>query len=363
MTVNRRAKRAIRSRMAQSGEKYTEARRALVPPAPPNRAFGNTTDLRGDDAIGWFTDQAYNAILLAEDEARMLDRPQVEPEHLLLAAARYGNVQRLLIGEGIVAGAIHAVIVRMDGFGDELVLGRVPRSGAGEAVLARSIEAAAARGTRSPSTEDLLLGLVGADTAMAVLRELGLADVTGLVEAAYPVTRPPLDPGTIARYAVVARDRSAPRPGPMPPVFERFTVEGRGAIEAAIAGARALKSEFVTPTHVLIALLGVERGAIASVRDRHRDEFDALRQRATELLAGRPSRPTTIFSAFARRLVAEGALEVAHRLGQRSLTTRHLFIAALESADPQIAELRLKVHKIRDIAAEIAEAPPGDEHA
>jgi hypothetical protein len=45
------------------------------------------------------------------------------------------------------------------------------------------------------------------------------------------------------------------------------------------------------------------------------------------------------------------------------LTTRHLFIAALESADPQIAELRLKVHKIQDIAAEIAEAPPGDEHA
>ena len=63
-----------------------------------------------------------------------------------------------------------------------------------------------------------------------------------------------------------------------------------------------------------------------------------------------------------RRLVAEGALEVAHRLGQRSLTTAHLFVAALESPDPHIAELRLNIRNVRDIAAEIAEAPLGDDH-
>jgi len=349
MTANRRAKRAIRSRMAESGEKYTEARRALSPPGPPDRASAGAPDSYADDAIGWFTDQAYNAILLAEDEARMLDRPRVEPEHLLLAAARYGS-------------AIHAVIVRMDGFGGDLVLGRVPRTAATEAVLARSIAAAAARGIRSPSTEHLLLGLSGADTAMAVLRELGLTDITGLVDAAHPVKRAPLDSDTIERYASVAHNRTAPRPGPVPPLFERFTVGAHAAIEAAIAGARARQNEYVTPTHLLITLLGVERGAIASVRDRHRDEFYALRQSAAELLHGRPLSPTGIFSASARRLVAEGALEVAHRLGQRSLTTAHLFVAALESPDPHIAELRLNIRNVRDIAAEIAEAPLGDDH-
>lgn len=364
MTANRRAKRAIRSRMAQSGEKYTEARRALSPPPPPNRASGSTSSLFGDDVIGWFTDQAYNAILLAEDEARMLDRPWVEPEHLLLAAARSGNVQRLLLRAGIVGGsAIHEVIVRADGFGDDLVLGRVPRTAAAEAVLARSIAAAGERGIRSPSTEHLLLGLAGADSAMAVLRELGLTDVTGLVDARHPVKQAPLDPDTIARCAVVAHNKAAPRPGPMPPLFERFTAEAHAVIEAAIAGARARQNEYVTPTHILIALLDVERGAIASVRDRHRDEFDALRESAAELLHDRPLSPTGIFSASARRLVAEGALEVAHRLGQRSLTTAHLLVANLESPDPHIAELRLKVRNVQDIAAEIAEASPGDEHA
>jgi Clp amino terminal domain, pathogenicity island component len=42
-----------------------------------------------------FTDQAYNLILLAEDEARMLGRSEVEPERVLLALTRHGNVRSL----------------------------------------------------------------------------------------------------------------------------------------------------------------------------------------------------------------------------------------------------------------------------
>jgi hypothetical protein len=72
-------------------------------------AAGGNRDGAGDDpgvtlrwpqdSLGWFTDQAYNAILLADDEARMLSHARVDPEHLLLAAARYGNVESLLRGE------------------------------------------------------------------------------------------------------------------------------------------------------------------------------------------------------------------------------------------------------------------------
>jgi hypothetical protein len=80
MTQNRGPKRAIRSRRAQTGEKYTEARRALVA-SGGNDGGGtpNVTFAWPDDSLGWFTDQAYNAILLAEDEARMLGHARVEP--------------------------------------------------------------------------------------------------------------------------------------------------------------------------------------------------------------------------------------------------------------------------------------------
>src|ERR1700722_10132938 len=159
MTEDRRRKRTIRARMARTGEKYTEAMRAVDAGGgdfgeEPRFAFACP-----DDSLGWFTDQAYNAILLAEDEARMLGHRLVEPCHLLLAASRYGNVQRLLARSGITAGAIHAEVVRRIGYGSELAVGRIARSSDGEAVLARAIAAAAERGISDPSTEHLLLGL------------------------------------------------------------------------------------------------------------------------------------------------------------------------------------------------------------
>ena len=117
MTRNQRSKRAIRSRMAQTGEKYTQARRAVAAAAGTS---GGDDDDPGvtitwpTDSLGWFTDQAYNAILLADDEARMLSHPRVDPEHLLLAAARRGNVERLLAGAGSGARASHAALAAIN---------------------------------------------------------------------------------------------------------------------------------------------------------------------------------------------------------------------------------------------------------
>jgi Clp amino terminal domain, pathogenicity island component len=156
MTENRRSKRAIRSRMAQTGEKYTEARRSLLASAGGRAGAGEGPDVGSfwpEDSLGWFTDQAYNAILLAYDEARMLAHRTVEPEHLLLALPRTGNVESLLLTRaGIDGRAIHAVILRMRGFGDQLEL-RPRRSRPSEEVLRRAVVAAAARGIsgRAPS--------------------------------------------------------------------------------------------------------------------------------------------------------------------------------------------------------------------
>jgi Clp amino terminal domain, pathogenicity island component len=140
MTANRRSKRAIRSRMTQTGEKYTQARRAQLASGDHGGGAGGESGVTitwPEDSLGWFTDQAYNAILLAADEARMLSHPRVDPEHLLLAAARYGSVESLLAGEGIDARAIHDVIAAVKGFGGRLEL-RPRRSPASEQALRRA---------------------------------------------------------------------------------------------------------------------------------------------------------------------------------------------------------------------------------
>ena len=64
----------------------------------------------------------------------MLGRSQVEPVHLLLAFARRGEVADLLGERGITARVLHAAVLAGDGMGDELVLGRLPRSRASEEV-------------------------------------------------------------------------------------------------------------------------------------------------------------------------------------------------------------------------------------
>ncbi|HLW95870.1 MAG TPA: Clp protease N-terminal domain-containing protein [Solirubrobacteraceae bacterium] len=355
MTRDHAAKRAVRARMAATGEKYTEARRDAGGAQPPAASTPSPEPGGFDvDPIGAFTDQGYNAILLAEDEARMLGQPLVEPEHLLLAASRHGNVQRLLLREGIDAGAIHATIVAGDGRGSELVFGRVPRSAASDRALVDAVSEAFTRGITGPSTEHLLLGLARAQSPPAILGELGLPDPVALVNAHYPdrAHRTPLDDAQIARRIAVAGRRDAPRPGPMPPIFERFLAESREAIEDAVAAAGSLKSAYVTPAHLMLGLLDVPRGAVAKVSAGHAGTLHALRDGAAGQL-DRPTTPTTIFSPPAREIVAEGTLAVVHRLGDWEITAGHLLLAVLESPDSAITALRAGVPGSAAVATEL----------
>jgi ATP-dependent Clp protease ATP-binding subunit ClpA len=177
--------------MVQTGEKYTEARRVHLASGGHGGGTGESgvTITWPEDSLGWFTDQAYNAILLAADEARMLSHPRVDPEHLLLAAARYGNVESLLAGEAIDAHAIHGAIVHIRGLGGRLEL-RPRRSPASEGVLRRAVTAAAARGVLGPSTEHLLIALGEQELTARILGELGISSAQALVDGHYPVTRP-----------------------------------------------------------------------------------------------------------------------------------------------------------------------------
>lgn len=385
MTASRRSKRAVRSRMAQTGEKYTEARRALA--APGSHSSGAAVDpgvtiIWPADSLGWFTDQAYNAILLAADEARMLSHPRVEPEHLLLAAARYGNVKSLLAGEGIGAGAIHDVIAAIKGTGGKLE--PYPRrSPASEEVLRRAVAAAAARGVLGPSTEHLLIALGEQELPARILAELGVSSAQALVDAAYPVTQPPVDPAITGRRAaqLASSGAAAPSPGPIPPIFERFTSPARDAINAAIQYAREVDDPYVEPAHLLFGVLTAKTGVAATVRTRcgwhippgtfapprYPGASGIYRPDPTHqnvLIYTQPpySRATDIFSAGARRIVAEDVLIIAERLHHRTLTTGHLLIAILERAGEHTSEIISSLPDVREITAAITDALPGQEN-
>jgi ATP-dependent Clp protease ATP-binding subunit ClpA len=384
MTANRRSKRAIRSRMEQTGEKYTEARRALLSPGGNNGGTGDdpgVTITWPQDSLGWFTDQAYNAILLAVDEARMLGHSRVDPEHLLLAAARYGNVESLLAGEGIDARAIHDVIAAIKGFGGKLELWP-RRSPASEEVLQRAVAAAVARGVLGPSTEHLLISLGEHELPARILAELGVTSAQALVDARYPAAGPPVDHAIIERRAaqLAAIGSTAPSPGPIPPIFERFTAQARAAIDAGIQYAFEVDDPYVDPKHLLFGVLNAKAGVAATVRTRGGWHIPPG-QFAQPRYPGAPgiyrpdpmhenvfiyaqppySRATGIFSGYARRIVAEDVLIIAERLGHRALTTGHILLAILERAGRHVSEIISSLPDSSEITAAVIDALPGEE--
>ena len=196
----------------------------------------------GDDGgVSLFGDTAPDLILLAEDEARMLGRSRVEPVHLLLAFARQGQVGDLLGDRGITAGALHAAVVAGDGVGDELVLGRLPRSKASEEVLQRAVGLAAERGERRPGSLHVLLALAGDDRVGAILRDLGVNELGRLVDGREPPRRSLSDEqvrAELVRAALAEQMRPALAPVP---AFERFTPDARRAVRAAAETAALLE--------------------------------------------------------------------------------------------------------------------------
>lgn len=337
-----------------------------------------------DVVLGVFSDQAHNLILLAEDEARMLGQPEVDPEHLLLALARSGNVESLLARRRIKASDIYRAVVDAGGRTDKLVLGRVPHSAATNAALARAIE----RGGFSPSSEHVLLGLRDAPAVIAIMHDVGIDDIDALVHEVYSDDREPLSSDAVDKYLARVGHREPPRPGPIPPVFERFTDQARTAIIAAQRG----DSNYAEPVDLLRGLLTVEDGVAARVLTRHgitRSAVEASEPRPSaqqavhgpwavgsntpiapsarsvshqpeaRLEAGQP-RLGQLYGDATRRLIAEESLKQAFQHGQKRIGTGHLLLAILETKD-HAASAILVDQDPDSLRAGVIDALPGDE--
>jgi hypothetical protein len=324
--------------------------------------------------LGVYTGQAHNLILLAEDEARMLGRLVVEPEHLLLALTRDGNVRSLLAERDVSGSDVYAAIVRRSGVGDDLALGTVPRSHAAERVLERAVDVAAERGVLGPSSEHLLLALAMEPEleAAATLRDLGI-DAVELVDAMLGERREPVSPERLKHWLLRVAGRSnTPRPGPVAPVFERYTAEAQRAVRAASEISSLLEHRYVEPLHLLLGCLHVpdslaervlnmelpasEMGAVGEAMERAR------------MYGPSPDRQTTgIFTPQARRILAETALAYAYRHDDPWIGTGHLLLATLDQHDRTVDRIvgsgMMGSGPVNDrLARTLTRALPGDEH-
>ncbi len=125
-----------------------------------------------------FTDRARRVIVLAQDEARMLNHGFIGTEHLLLGICREGEglAAQALEALGTSLEAVREQVEEIIGHGERQPSGHIPFTPRAKKVLELSLREAFQLGHEDIGSEHILLGLVreGDGVAAQVLVRLGL---------------------------------------------------------------------------------------------------------------------------------------------------------------------------------------------
>ena len=124
-----------------------------------------------------FTDRARRVVVLAQEEARMLDHNYIGTEHLLLGLIHEGEgvAAKALEAMGISLDAVRQQVEEIIGRGQEAPSGHIPFTPRAKRVLELSLRESGQLGHNYIGTEHILLGLIreGEGVAAQVLVKLG----------------------------------------------------------------------------------------------------------------------------------------------------------------------------------------------
>ena len=124
-----------------------------------------------------FTDRARRVVVLAQEEARMLDHSYIGTEHILLALIDEGGGvgAKALELLGISLDAVRQQVEEIIGQGQQAPSGHIPFTPRAKKVLELSLREALQLGHNYIGTEHILLGLLreGDGVAAQVLVKLG----------------------------------------------------------------------------------------------------------------------------------------------------------------------------------------------
>ena len=124
-----------------------------------------------------FTDRARRVVVLAQEEARLLNHNYIGTEHILLGLIHEGEgvAAEALQSLGISLEAVRAQVEEIIGQGQRAPVGHIPFTPRAKKVLELSLREALALKHNYIGTEHILLGVVreGEGLAMLVLTRLG----------------------------------------------------------------------------------------------------------------------------------------------------------------------------------------------
>src|SRR5450759_4046772 len=124
-----------------------------------------------------FTDRARQVVVLAQEEARMLNHNYIGTEHILLGLIHEGHgvAAQVLESLGITEDKVRQQVEQIIGRGQQAPSGHIPFTPRAKKVLKLSLREALQLGHSYIGTEHILLGLIreGEGVAAQVLVNLG----------------------------------------------------------------------------------------------------------------------------------------------------------------------------------------------
>jgi ATP-dependent Clp protease ATP-binding subunit ClpC len=130
-------------------------------------------------------------------------------------------------------------------------------------------------------------------------------------------------------------------------MFDRFTKDAKLSMNLARQEAQRLRSDFMSPEHILLGLLSVDGCAARSILGKLGIDLSEFRAEVERSLVFDPelstlSRPQLMFTSEARRTL-ELSFEEATRLGHREIDTDHFLLGLIRCEDSIAAPALLKV--------------------
>jgi ATP-dependent Clp protease ATP-binding subunit ClpA len=293
-----------------------------------------------------FTDRARRVVVLAQEEARLLDHNYIGTEHILLGLVREGEgvAAQALTSLRIDLGTVRRQVQDIIGQGGSSPSGHIPFTPRSKKVLELALREAIQLGHNYIGTEHILLGLIreGEGVASQVLTRLGAdADrvrqqVVRLLSGAQPVSEGGLaaTPTDELRASATSLTSRLGRELIDGLLYRRFTAGAHRVLLLTESEALRLGSTNAGIEHLLLGLVAEEDGVAARALGTLGIDLPRLRVLAEQLLGRRAIMfvPQPTFSPDLLDVV-EQALHEAQAAGSVRVDTEHLLLAFVHHAE------------------------------
>lgn len=316
-----------------------------------------------------FTDGARRVVVLAQEEARLLNHHYIGTEHVLLALMTDPDevLSWTLTFHGIDIAAVRQSVLQTIGEGTEAPPPHIPFSPQAKKVIELSLRETLQMGLNYIGSEHLLLGLIreGEGVAAQVLIHFG-ADLEAMRETVRTRAEGAQHSAALHRLGLTGAGSK------FPAMLGRFTRSARAVVEKAEDASRLLNHNYLGTEHLLLGLMADPEAVSAQALAVHGLDVAAIHNAVVEIVGQGVKRPSPVHIPLTPRAkgVFEFSLRESLKLGRNYVATEAILLGLIRVGEGTAAQvltrlgvnlegLRMTVMELIGIHPESGEPVPG----